>query len=80
VLLSGMCEERGSVAWGWSFDGGWSENGEPDGSGSQGCGFAPRNAADVLLDLTVPAASWIAVCLPGAAATPGFPLDEIALE
>ncbi|MFC1415998.1 hypothetical protein [Streptacidiphilus cavernicola] len=70
VLLSGMCAERGSVAWGWGFDGG----------GADGSGFAPCNAADVLLDLTVPAASWIAVCLPGAAAVPGFPLDEIALD
>lgn len=65
ALLSGMCDRRGSVAWGWGFD---------------GTGFVPRNAADVLLDLTVPAASWIAVCLPGAAAVPGFPLDEIALD
>jgi hypothetical protein len=70
VLLSGMCERRGSVAWGWGFDGGRAE----------GSGFAPRNASDVLLDLTVPAVSWIAVCLPGAAAAPGFPLDEIALD
>jgi hypothetical protein len=71
VLLSGMCEKRGSVAWGWGFDGG---------SGFGSSGFAPRNASDVLLDLTVPAVSWIAVCLPGAAASPGFPLEEIALE
>ena len=70
VLLSGMGEKRGSVAWGWGFDGGRAE----------GSGFAPRNASDVLLDLTVPAVSWIAVCLPGAAAAPGFPLDEIALD
>ncbi|MFC1407712.1 hypothetical protein ACEZCY_00260 [Streptacidiphilus sp. N1-12] len=69
ALLSGMCEERGSVAWGWGFDG-----------GAEGGGFTPRNAADVLLDLSLPAASWIAVCLPGAAAAPGFPLDEIALD
>jgi hypothetical protein len=65
VLLSGSCDRRGAVAWGWGFD---------------GEGFAPRNAADVLLDLTGPAAAWIAVCLPGAAAAPGFPLDEIALD
>ena len=70
VLLSGMCAERGSVAWGWGFDG----------RGAEGPGFVPRNAADVLLDLTVRAASWIAVCLPGAAAAPGFPLEEIALD
>ena len=70
LLLSGRCERRGSVAWGWGFDG----------SGADGSGFAPRNAADVLLDLSVPAVSWIAVCLPGAAASPGFPLDEIALD
>jgi hypothetical protein len=65
-----MCERRGSVAWGWGFDGGAAE----------GPGLAPRNAADVLLDLSVRAASWIAVCLPGAAAAPGFPLDGIALD
>jgi hypothetical protein len=70
ALLSGVCERRGSVAWGWGFDGGDEDGG----------GFAPRNAADVLLDLSLPAASWIAVCLPGAAAVPGFPLDEIALD
>ncbi|MHA6764575.1 hypothetical protein [Streptacidiphilus sp. PAMC 29251] len=69
ALLSGMCEQRGSVAWGWGFDGGAVDR-----------GFHPRNAADVLLDLSVPAVSWIAVCLPGAEAAPGFPLDEIALD
>ncbi|MEY9963910.1 hypothetical protein ABIA33_001944 [Streptacidiphilus sp. MAP12-16] len=65
VLLSGHCDERGSVAWGWAFD---------------GSGYAPSNAADVLLDLSASATSWIAVCLSGASAEPGFALDEIALE
>ncbi|MFC1404684.1 MULTISPECIES: hypothetical protein [Streptacidiphilus] len=64
VVLSGMCRTRGSVAWGWELDDG---------------GFVPRNAADVLLDLSVPAVSWIAVCLPGAESVPGFALGEISL-
>ena len=64
VVLSGMCRTRGSVAWGWELDGG---------------GFVPRNAADVLLDLSVPAVSWIAVCLPGAESVPGFALGQISL-
>ncbi|WP_052433046.1 hypothetical protein [Streptacidiphilus carbonis] len=64
VVLSGTCRTRGSVAWGWELD---------------VAGFVPRNAADVLLDLSVPAVSWIAVCLPGAEAVPGFALGEISL-
>jgi hypothetical protein len=65
VVLSGMCRTRGSVAWGWELGDG---------------GFVPRNAADVLLDLSVPAVSWIAVCLPGAESVPGFALGEISLN
>jgi len=53
VLLSGQCAERGPVARGWDVD---------------GTDVVPRNAADVLLDLSAPAASWIA---SGLAATAG---------
>ncbi|MEZ0089842.1 hypothetical protein [Streptacidiphilus sp. EB129] len=59
VLLSGVCDRRGSVAWGWEFT---------------GADFVPRNAADVLMELSGTAAAWVGVCLPG------FPLERIGLE
>jgi hypothetical protein len=45
VLLAGECPGRGPVARGWDVD---------------GTGVAPRNAADVLLDLSDRAAAWLA--------------------
>jgi hypothetical protein len=65
VLLSGVCEQRGAVAWGWEFD---------------GTAFAPRGAADVLLDLSGQVAAWVGVALPGETPGLGFSLDEIVLE
>lgn len=66
VLLSGQCAERGQLAWGWDFD---------------GSGFTPRNAADVLLDLSAGAAEWIAAGPSGTwpSAADDTALGEIAL-